>query len=76
MGLSVPEDLSVTGYGDTAVSAGMEVPLTSISVHFDRIARKAVNLIRHREDQQNLLLSPETITPTLIRRESTRKLAL
>lgn len=68
MGLSIPEDLSVTGYGDTAVSAGMEVPLTSVSVHFDRIARKAVNLIRHREG-----LSPETITPTLICRESTQK---
>ena len=68
MGLSIPEELSVTGYGDTAVSAGMEVPLTSVSVHFDRIARKAVNLIRHREG-----LSPETITPTLICRESTQK---
>ena len=44
------------------------MPLTSVSVHFDRIARKAVNLIRHREG-----LSPETITPTLICRESTQK---
>jgi len=76
MGMSIPRDLSVTGYGDTTVSAGMEVPLTSVSVHFDRIARKAVNLIRHRESEEKLLLSPEAITPTLIHRDSTRKLAI
>jgi LacI family transcriptional regulator len=58
-GLSVPEELSVTGFDGLAWDAAPEVPLTSI--YFDRhlMGRMAVRRIygeqRHREDWRELL---------------------
>lgn len=69
LGLSIPGNLSVVGYGNTALAADFFVPLTTVSIHFDRIARKAVNIIRKNE-QDRKLLTPEMILPTLMQRES------
>jgi LacI family transcriptional regulator len=66
--LSVPDRLSVTGYGNSSFAANLYVPLTNISVHFDRIARKIVHLIKNSGNAQ-----PHTVQPSLIVRESTAR---
>jgi len=70
MGISVPGQLSVIGYGN---SLHAEYPplLSTISIHFDRIARKAVSLIK-KINQGGPALSPELISPSLILRGSTK----
>ena len=68
-GLSVPEDLSITGYGDSLADSCFNGGLTSLTVHFDRIARKAVNLIRKWEET-NTPSPPENIFPSLLCRSS------
>lgn len=46
-GLRVPEELSVVGYSDTPLASNLAVPLTSIRVDFDSIARDAMDLLEH-----------------------------
>lgn len=68
--LHVPSDLSVIGYGNASPGYESYVPLTTVSLHFDRIARKAINAIKRRyQNGQNA--TPELISPSLIVREST-----
>ena len=74
IGLSVPERLSVIGYGDNSPSAEFHVPLTTVSIHYDRIARKTVNLIK-KLNQHNPARTPELVAPSLIARRSTAKIA-
>jgi DNA-binding LacI/PurR family transcriptional regulator len=45
-GIKVPDELSVVGYGNSYSCTELHVPLTTVSIHYDRIARKAVNLIK------------------------------
>jgi LacI family transcriptional regulator len=45
LGIAIPEKLSVVGYGNCSFAADNYVPLSTIQLHFDRIARKAVHLI-------------------------------
>ncbi|GHV94350.1 LacI family transcriptional regulator [Spirochaetia bacterium] len=70
MGISIPRQLSVTGYGNISPGADFFVPLTTVSIHYDRIARKAVNLIR-KFNQNSPALTPELVPPSLIIRGST-----
>ncbi|MDR1318431.1 MAG: LacI family transcriptional regulator [Treponema sp.] len=71
--IRIPEDLSVTGYGNCAYSAEFYVPLTTVSLHYDRIARKAVHLIK-KLNEKKPALTPELVPPSLIIRESTAKI--
>jgi DNA-binding LacI/PurR family transcriptional regulator len=68
--LTVPEQLSVTGYGNSSFTAHLHVPLTNISLHFDRIARKIVHMIKN-SNQQEAENEPAIIQPSLIIRKST-----
>jgi LacI family transcriptional regulator len=70
LGISVPGRLSVTGYGNSSTGAELSVPLTSVSIHCDRIARKAVNLIR-KLNRETPAAEAELVPPSLIVREST-----
>lgn len=44
-GISVPEDIAITGYDDTATGAYLDVPLTTISQPSEAMAQKAVELL-------------------------------
>ncbi|MDR1575611.1 MAG: LacI family transcriptional regulator [Treponema sp.] len=70
MGIHVPRQLSVLGYGNSSAGAEYQVSLTTVSIHYDRIARKAVNLIK-KLTQNGSARTPELIAPSLIVREST-----
>ena len=69
-GIAVPGELSVVGYGNSYSCAELHVPLTTVSIHYDRIARKAVNRIK-KLNQNGPALTPELVPPSLIVRMST-----
>ena len=66
--LHMPEDISLVAYGVGGIVDSLDLPITSISSHFDRIARKSVNLIR---TYSGVPIQAESIEPTLIERGST-----
>lgn len=73
LGLSVPGRLSVAGYGNSSIGAEYPLPLTTVSFHCDRIARKAVKLIG-KLNQGASVFSPELVQPSLIARSSTGRI--
>lgn len=69
-GLSIPDDLSVVGYGDSDQAADLIVPLTAVSLHLDRFARKAVALVK-RLGERDTPAAPEILSSSLVVRGST-----
>ncbi|GHV91649.1 LacI family transcriptional regulator [Spirochaetia bacterium] len=72
LSIPIPKQLSVIGYGNGSFAADLYIPLTTIGVHFDRIARKAVHLIK-RLGQDEGAQGTEFIQPSLIVRASTAR---
>ena len=72
LGIRVPDELSIIGYGNTELGRMQVQALSTVSVHMDRISRKAVNLIR-RFNPDAPAAMPEIISPVLILRETTCK---
>jgi len=75
MGLSVPEDVSVTGYDDSYLAATCKVPLTTVSHPQERLGEMAAELLLKiiregslKEGESHVLIEPE-----LIVRESSRE---
>lgn len=68
LGLRVPEDLSIVGYNDIPVVSRLPIPLTTVRVPFEQIARGAVDLLFNAAPAD-----PRTITttPALIPRRTT-----
>lgn len=70
-GLRVPEDLSVVGYNDIPTVSRLPVPLSTVRVPFDQVARGALRLLL--EEREPGGPPPVlTATPTLIPRASSR----
>ncbi|NJP69211.1 LacI family DNA-binding transcriptional regulator [Streptomyces spiramenti] len=70
-GLRVPEDLSVVGYNDIPTVSRLPVPLSTVRVPFDQVARGALRLLLEEREPG----SPPpvlTATPTFIPRGSSR----
>ena len=68
-GLSVPDDVAVVGFDDTAVGRYTSVPLTTIHQPVDKIGRLAVETVQKRitkTDTGNRIV----LKPTLVVRES------
>ena len=67
LGLRVPDDLSIVGYNDIPVVSRLPVPLTTVRVPFQQIARGALDLLLSQDHEPRTLVA----TPTLIPRRST-----
>lgn len=74
-GLSVPEDVSVTGYDDSYLAATCKVPLTTVSHPQERLGEMAAQLLLKiiregglKEGETHVLIEPE-----LVVRESSRE---
>ncbi len=67
-GLRVPDDLSITGYGDTAVTTGRSHILTSVAFASKELGRKAAELVCGPEDAKPISI---LVTPDLVPRGST-----
>lgn len=72
-GLRIPDDLSVIGYDDIYISRYTAPPLTTIHQPKMRIAAQAVDTLIERLDTQRQKGKMIIIEPTLIERESVRK---
>ena len=70
LGIPVPERLSVISYGNIPPGAGYQPPLSAVSINYDRIARKALAVIK-KLSQGESALTPELIPPLLTLRGST-----
>jgi DNA-binding LacI/PurR family transcriptional regulator len=68
-GLSVPEDVAVVGFDDTAVGRYASVPLTTIHQPVDKIGRLAVETVQKRITKTDTG-SRIVLKPTLVIRES------
>jgi LacI family transcriptional regulator len=69
LGLAVPDDVSLVGYNDIPIVSRLPVPLTSVRVPFDQIARAALDLLA--EGPTGATDRIRIATPTLIPRRST-----
>jgi LacI family transcriptional regulator len=72
LGIPIPEKLSVIGYGNHPFAADNFVPLSTVRLHFDQIARKAVHLIKGPRKKAR---APELVQPSLIIRSSTARIS-
>jgi LacI family transcriptional regulator len=70
MGINIPQQLSLVGYGNNPQSSEFHIPLTTVFLYYDRIARKAVNLIKKLR-RGSSAFTPELVPPSLIIRGST-----
>ena len=66
LGLSVPEDISVVGYDDSALMTCTDPPLTTIRQPIDAMGRAAVKLLSSQIDGtmasgESLLFKPELV---------------
>ena len=69
MGIRIPEDLAVTGYGDMPLSRFAATPLSSVRISADELGREAVRTLRTAIDEGNS--QPPVVVPTaLVARES------
>lgn len=71
LGYSVPEDISLLGYNDPPILSKLPVPLTSIHVPYEQIAKEALNLLLNEADNDQPII--KKIMPSLVPRKSTRK---
>lgn len=71
-GISVPRDISLVGYNDIPIVSRLPTALTTIRVPFDQIASAAIELLQ--DDASGTDQRLRVTAPTLIPRQSTRKL--
>lgn len=74
-GLSVPDDISVTGYDDSYLAATCKVPLTTVTHPQEKLGEMAAELLLRiiREGDMEVESSHILIEPELIIRESTKE---
>ncbi|CAM4500505.1 LacI family transcriptional regulator [Paenibacillus endophyticus] len=72
--LKVPEDISIVGYNDIAISAFLQPPLTTVKVHMEHMGETAVELLTDRLAAKRAI-AKKIVLPTCIQvRESSGKL--
>ena len=72
--LSIPHDISVVGYDDLDFSSKMVPSLTTIKTSYFEFGKKSIELLLESISSNSNVPKEVIITPTLILRESTRKM--
>lgn len=67
LGMTAPRDIALIGYNNTPWTEMFEVPLTSVSLREDELARIAADMCIHADKRQRKVI----VTPELIVRSST-----
>lgn len=73
-GLSIPDDVSITGYNDLAFVDRVDPPLTTVSVPYREMGAAAARLVLDRfgdEQSEDPPYAPVGLAPELVVREST-----
>ena len=71
-GLSIPQDIMITGFDGTAQSAFTDPPLTTVTIHGTEIGRLAAELLLNRIRIPTLPFSWTHVKSTPVWRESVR----
>lgn len=69
-GLSIPEDISIIGFNDTAEASALHPPLTSVRVFPEQIGKQLAELLLRRISRPDLPSQLTTLPTQLVRRES------
>lgn len=69
-GLSIPDDISLVGFNDTAEASALHPPLTSVRVFPEQIGKQLAELLLKRIARPDLPSGPTTLPTQLIKRES------
>jgi len=72
--LRVPEDISIVGYNDIAISAFLQPPLTTVKVHMEYMGETAVELLADRMTSKRDIAKKIVLPTRLQERESSMKL--
>ncbi len=72
--LRIPEDVSVTGFDDIAISAFQETPLTTVSQSIKEMCREATKLMLERMKGNAEDVGVIKVTPHVVERRSTKNL--
>lgn len=72
LGLKIPEDLAVVGYFNTPWATMIEVPLTSVSIKEETIARTVIQKLRAPMNQTGDLPETTYVKPELVVRTSSQ----
>jgi DNA-binding LacI/PurR family transcriptional regulator len=70
-GLKIPQDMSVLGFDDSAISTLLDPPLQTIGISTQHIAQVAVSSLLAQMEDANAFLSSSSIFPQMVKREST-----
>lgn len=71
--LRVPEDVSIVGYNDIAISAFLQPPLTTVKVHMEYMGETAVELLADRLASKREIAKKIVLPTKLQERESSIK---
>lgn len=74
LGLRVPDDISIIGYGDIPLAGMLNPPLTTVRVDFFGLGQLAMSTLFELIDNQDKCIEPKFIDTTLVVRESVSKL--
>ena len=74
-GVSIPEDLMVTGFGNTLLGQYTNPPLTTVSLNLSSVGTQVLTLHRLLSQNPNLQACTETLKSNIIFRGSTQKTA-
>ncbi|HEY1262565.1 MAG TPA: LacI family DNA-binding transcriptional regulator [Terriglobales bacterium] len=75
-GISIPKDLSVAGFNDTADASALHPPLTSVHVFTDELGKQLAEALLKRIARPDLEMREITLPTQVIRRESCAPLAV
>lgn len=70
MGISVPEELSVTGFNDTPEATALHPPLTSVRVFTDELGKQLAELLLRRITRPDIVAKDLVLPTQVVRRES------
>lgn len=71
LGISVPDEVNVIGYGDTLLATSCRPSITSLRPPYEEMAQEALRLIELKRSGKRHLPSHTAFAPQVIRREST-----
>lgn len=74
-GVSVPDDLMVTGFGNTLLGQFTNPPLTTVSLNLSSVGTQVLTLHRLLSQNPDLQACTETLKSDIVFRESTKKVA-
>lgn len=74
-GISIPEDLMVTGFGNTLLGQYANPPITTVSLNLSSVGKQVLTLHRLLSQNSDLQACTETLKSDIILRGSTQKTA-